>query len=153
MTNLCNNYRRVSLTSVIVKCMRQLLKMNWCSILKVKVSCPSISMAFVHHLSALLNFYKLWMIGPNLHASPNTQHQLSYQTPAPRCWSLVTQLMLCIWTCIRLLIVCLTDNYWLIHMVYCIAGKFGGEKVWWTDSFRAFGKRKFSELIDLPIDY
>ena len=34
-----------------------------------------------------------------------------------------------------------------------IAGKFGGEKVWRIDSFRAFGKRKFGELIDQPIDY
>ena len=26
-------------------------------------------------------------------------------------------------------------------------------KVWRIDSFRAFGKRKFGELIDQPIDY
>ena len=31
--------------------------------------------------------------------------------------------------------------------------KFGGGKVWQTDSFRAFGKRKFGELIDQPIGY
>ena len=36
---------------------------------------------------------------------------------------------------------------------YHIAGKFGGGKVWWIDSFRVFGKRKFGELIDPPIDY
>ena len=36
---------------------------------------------------------------------------------------------------------------------YCIAGKFGGEKVWQIDSFRAFGERKFGELIDQPISY
>ena len=34
---------------------------------------------------------------------------------------------------------------------YCIAGKFGGEKVWRIDSFQAFGERKFGELIDQPI--
>ena len=34
-----------------------------------------------------------------------------------------------------------------------IAGKFGGEKVWQIDSFRAFGERKFGELTDQPIDY
>ena len=28
---------------------------------------------------------------------------------------------------------------------YCIAGKFGGDKVWRIDSFRVFGKRKFGE--------
>ena len=37
--------------------------------------------------------------------------------------------------------------------VYRIAGKFGGGKVWRIDSFRAFGERKFGELIDQPIDY
>ena len=37
--------------------------------------------------------------------------------------------------------------------IYHIAGKFGGEKVWQIDSFRAFGKRKFGELIDQPIGY
>ena len=26
-------------------------------------------------------------------------------------------------------------------------------KVWQIDSFRAFGKRKFGDLIDQPIDY
>ena len=36
---------------------------------------------------------------------------------------------------------------------YSIAGKSGGEKVWPFDSFRAFGKRKFGELIDQPIGY
>ena len=39
------------------------------------------------------------------------------------------------------------------QMIYCIAGKFGGEKVWQIDSFRAFGERKFGELIDQPIGY
>ena len=34
-----------------------------------------------------------------------------------------------------------------------IAGKFGGGKVWRIDSVRAFGERKFGELIDQPIDY
>ena len=37
-------------------------------------------------------------------------------------------------------------------LLYCIAGKFGGGKVWWIDSFRTFSKRKFDELIDQPID-
>ena len=32
-------------------------------------------------------------------------------------------------------------------------GKFGGGKVWQIESFRAFGKRNFGELIDQPIDY
>ena len=36
---------------------------------------------------------------------------------------------------------------------YRIAGKFGGGKVWRIDSVRAFGERKFGELIDQPIDY
>ena len=40
-----------------------------------------------------------------------------------------------------------------LDQVYCIAGKFSGEKVWRIDSFRAFGERKFGELIDQPIDY
>ena len=35
--------------------------------------------------------------------------------------------------------------------VYCIAEKLGREKVWQIDSFRAFGKRTFGELIDRPI--
>ena len=35
----------------------------------------------------------------------------------------------------------------------CIAGKFGGGKVWWIDSFRAFDKRKFGEWINQPIGY
>ena len=40
------------------------------------------------------------------------------------------------------------------HLVqYRIAGKFGGGKVWRIDSFRAFGERKFGELIDQPRDY
>ena len=30
-------------------------------------------------------------------------------------------------------------------------GSFGGGKHWRIDSFRAFGKRKFGELIDQPI--
>ena len=34
--------------------------------------------------------------------------------------------------------------------MYCIP--YGGE-VWQIDSFRAFGKTKFGELIDQPIDY
>ena len=32
-------------------------------------------------------------------------------------------------------------------------GNFGGGKVWRIDSFQASGKKKFSELIDQPIDY
>ena len=36
---------------------------------------------------------------------------------------------------------------------YCIEGKFSGGKVGRIDSFRAFGERKFDELIDQPIDY
>ena len=37
----------------------------------------------------------------------------------------------------------------------CIAGKFGGGggEVWQINSFRAFGERKFGELIDQSIDY
>ena len=38
-------------------------------------------------------------------------------------------------------------------MVYRIAGKFGGKNVWRIDSFRVFGTKKFSELLDQPIDY
>ena len=30
---------------------------------------------------------------------------------------------------------------------------YGGGKIWKIDSFRAFGERKFGELIDQPIDY
>ena len=41
---------------------------------------------------------------------------------------------------------------WL-SKIYCIAGKFGRGKVWRIDSFRAFGERKFGELIDQPIGY
>ena len=40
-----------------------------------------------------------------------------------------------------------------IGPAYRIARKFGGEKVWRIDSFRAFGERKFGELIDQPIGY
>ena len=36
---------------------------------------------------------------------------------------------------------------------YRIAGKFGGGKVWRIDSFRAFGERKFGELIDQAMGY
>ena len=36
---------------------------------------------------------------------------------------------------------------------YHIAGKFGRGDVWRIDSFQAFGKRKFSELIVQPIGY
>ena len=32
-------------------------------------------------------------------------------------------------------------------------GNIGGRKHWRIDWFRAFGKRKFGELIDQPIDY
>ena len=50
------------------------------------------------------------------------------------------------------------ESFWIIcsyicTMLYCIAGKFVGEKVWRIDSFQAFGERKFGELIDQPIDY
>ena len=38
-------------------------------------------------------------------------------------------------------------------LLYRIAGKFGGGKVWRIDSFRAFGKRKFDELIDQAMGY
>ena len=40
-------------------------------------------------------------------------------------------------------------NYLLSSYAYCVAGKFGGR----IDSFRAFGERKFGELLDQPIDY
>ena len=39
------------------------------------------------------------------------------------------------------------------RLVYRIAGKFGGGKVWRIDSFRAFGERKFGKLIDQLTDY
>ena len=75
----------------------------------------------------------------------------------------------------------LRQSHFIHVAIYCIVAKFGrgnfqghtyqycsnmyklnkrgipyGEKVWWgkiwqTDSFRAFGKRKFSELIDQSI--
>ena len=38
-------------------------------------------------------------------------------------------------------------------LMYHIEGKFGREKVWRIDSFRAFGERKFDESIDKPIGY
>ena len=47
--------------------------------------------------------------------------------------------------------VLIISSGWKIH--YCIAGKFGEGEVWQSDSFLAFGKRKFGELIDQPIDY
>ena len=37
--------------------------------------------------------------------------------------------------------------------VYCVLGMFGRGKVWQIDSFQAFDKRKFGELIDQPIGY
>ena len=43
-----------------------------------------------------------------------------------------------------------------MHFLQCryrIAGKFGRDKVWRIDSFRAFGERTFGELIDQPIGY
>ena len=36
---------------------------------------------------------------------------------------------------------------------YRIAGKFGRGKVWQINSFRAFGERKFGELIDQAMGY
>ena len=39
------------------------------------------------------------------------------------------------------------------NYAYRIAGKFGGRKVWWIDSFQAFGEKKFGEVTDQPIDY
>ena len=36
---------------------------------------------------------------------------------------------------------------------YRMERKFGRGKVWRIDSFRAFGKIKFGELIDQPIEY
>ena len=36
----------------------------------------------------------------------------------------------------------------ILKVTYRIVGKFSGEKVWRIDSFREFGERKFSELID-----
>ena len=41
----------------------------------------------------------------------------------------------------------------LFKVLYRIAGKFGGGKIWRIDSFRTFGERKFGELIDQPIGY
>ena len=41
----------------------------------------------------------------------------------------------------------------LVSVLHCIAGKFGGGKVWRNDSFWAFGVRKFGELMDQPIGY
>ena len=41
----------------------------------------------------------------------------------------------------------------MIELQYRIAGKFGGEKVWQIDLFRAFDERKFGELIDKPTGY
>ena len=43
-------------------------------------------------------------------------------------------------------------HYEEIYLAYRIAGKFGGGKVWRIHSVQAFGERKFSELIDKPID-
>ena len=36
---------------------------------------------------------------------------------------------------------------------YRMEGNFGEGKHWQIDSFQAFDKRKFGELIDQPIDY
>ena len=36
---------------------------------------------------------------------------------------------------------------------YHIAGKFGGENVWWIYSFQALGGKKFGEWIDSPKGY
>ena len=40
-----------------------------------------------------------------------------------------------------------------ILVEYHIAGKFGGENVWWIHSFQAFGGKKFGEWIDQPNSY
>ena len=40
-----------------------------------------------------------------------------------------------------------------IIIKYRIAGKFGGGKVWRIESFRAFGERKFGELINQAMGY
>ena len=40
------------------------------------------------------------------------------------------------------------DNWYPVSQAYRIAGKFGGKKFWRIDSFGAFGKGKFGELID-----
>ena len=57
-------------------------------------------MASVHHISVLLNFYKLWMIGPNLVLESGNSVDVVYLDLH------------------KALTVCLTDDYWLIHMVY-----------------------------------
>ena len=40
-----------------------------------------------------------------------------------------------------------------IKLTYRRAGNFNGGKVWQINSFQAFGKREFGELIDQPIGY
>ena len=45
------------------------------------------------------------------------------------------------------------SGYVSAMVAYRIAGKFDGGKVWRINSFRAFGERKFDELIDQPIGY
>ena len=40
-----------------------------------------------------------------------------------------------------------------LFKVYHMEGKVCGGKIWRIDSFRAFGEKKFGELIDQPIDY
>ena len=60
----------------LLKYLRQLPKMNWCSILKVKISYPSVPF-ITYCVTHLLQALKNWS-------------------------SLVTQLILCIWTCIGL---------------------------------------------------
>ena len=37
-----------------------------------------------------------------------------------------------------------------LWMVYCIAGKFGGDNVWRIDSYKLFGEEKFGEWLDQP---
>ena len=46
-----------------------------------------------------------------------------------------------------------THVYYMCIYTYCIVEKFGWGEVWRIDSFRTFGKIKFDELIDQPIDY
>ena len=90
--NLCNSYRSVSLTSVIVKMLETIIKDELMQYFKSE-----------NHLSTCQ------------HGFCSSHSCVTQLLQAVNDWSLalslVTQLTLYTWICVRLLIVCLTDDY------------------------------------------
>ena len=70
---------------------------------------------------------------------PDNDTPVQQMIPGDEVHSLIT-LQLALWLLIQ-------------SMAYCIAGKFGGEKVWQIDLFQTFDERNFGELIDQAVDY